>query len=168
MRPPAGTHLVVSLMMAFVLGSPAAAVRAFAQGAPHTVNVATVMVSGKSETILVDSNGMTLYYFTSDRPTASLCTGGCASTWPPLLTPAAPTAASSLPGKLAVVSTANGAQVSYNGHLLYRYIADTSPGQVNGNNRSGPAGGRWLVATVGLKAGGAETPGDSPDQKGGY
>ncbi len=123
-----------------------------AQGASFTVNVATATVGGKSEEILVDSKGAALYYLTSDKSSASACTGGCASVWPPLLSPAAATAPASLPGKLAVVQTANGSQVGYNGHLLYRYAPDTKPGQVNGDGRGGPGGGTWYVATPGMKA----------------
>lgn len=130
---------------AWMAGSPV-------QGASTTVNIATATVSGKSEKILVDSSGAALYYLTSDKPSASACTGGCAGVWPPLLSAAAPTAPTSLPGNLAVVQTANGSQVAYNGHLLYRYAPDTKPGQVNGDGRDGPSAGKWFVATPGLKA----------------
>jgi predicted lipoprotein with Yx(FWY)xxD motif len=100
--------------------------------------------------ILIDGNGMALYYLTSDTPTSSSCTGVCVSVWPPLSSPAAPTAPPTVPGKLALVGTAGGPQVSYNGHLLYRYRADIEPGRVGGNDRDGPGGGKWFVATPGL------------------
>jgi predicted lipoprotein with Yx(FWY)xxD motif len=160
--------LVIALMVATLLWIAAVVTAGLAQGTGYTVNLATVTIAGKSETILVDGNGMALYYLTSDRPAVSACAGGCATTWPPLLSATAPTGPSSLPGKLAVVSTGHGAQVTYNGHLLYRYAGDARPGQVNGHNRSGPGGGRWLVATADLKVGGNEAPGESGDQRGGY
>jgi hypothetical protein len=46
-----------------------------------------------------------------------------------------------------VVKTANGSQVSYNGHLLYTYSLDTAPHQDNGQGIAG----KWWVAAVDLK-----------------
>lgn len=63
----------------------------------------------------------------------------------------APTAPASVTGKLAAVKTANGSQVSYNGHLLYRFAADTKPGDVNGDGVHGPQQGTWHVATPDTK-----------------
>lgn len=123
-----------------------------AQGAAYTVNTAAARVAGKSEKILTDGKGFALYYLTSDKPPASACTGGCARVWPPMVSTTAPTEPPSLKGKLAVTHTANGSQVSYNGHPLYRYAADTKPGQVNGNDKNGPSGGKWYVATPSLAA----------------
>jgi predicted lipoprotein with Yx(FWY)xxD motif len=38
----------------------------------------------------------------------------------------------SLPGTLGVQTNINGRQVTYNGHLLYRWKSDTSAGQTTG------------------------------------
>ena len=121
---------------------------------PTTAPAATVMtasatVGGKSVTILTDAKGMTLYYFKKDTATTSSCTGGCAQFWPPLLftgtgTPSAGSA--TLPGTLSVVTTANGSQVAYQGHLLYTFQKDTAPGQTNGQGFNG----LWFVATTDL------------------
>lgn len=100
-------------------------------GASYTVAVGTGTVNGKPTRILVDAKGAALYSLTSDKESASACTGDCAQIWPPLLCTATPTGASSLPGRLTVLHTANGAQAAYNGHLLYRYAGDTRPGQVH-------------------------------------
>src|SRR5579859_424286 len=83
-------------------------------GAAYTVDTASIMVKGVSTKVLTDAKGMTLYYVDSDTPSRSSCTGGCAQIWPPLLGTQAPAAEGSLPGKLALVKTANGSQVSYN------------------------------------------------------
>jgi len=117
-----------------------------------TVNVASATVMGQSQQILVDGKGMTLYYLTSDTAMASACTGGCPKNWPPLLSTGTPMGPSSLPGKLAVAHTANGSQVSYNGHLLYRYATDMKPGDVTGDGKMGPKNGTWHVATPSTKA----------------
>lgn len=120
--------------------------------ATMTVNVSNATVMGQSQQILVDAKGMTLYYLTSDTATSTACTGGCASVWPPLLSNGTPTGPSSLPGKLDVMTTANGSQVAYNGHPLYRYAPDTKPGDVGGDGKTGPKNGTWHVATPATKA----------------
>jgi len=105
-------------------------------------------VSGTSETILTNAQGLTLYYRTSDVPPSTVCSGGCAGAWPPLVVSGsgAPTSATSLSGKLTVVADANGNQVEYNGHPLYTYSADTGPGQTTGEG----VGGVWHVCTPSL------------------
>lgn len=117
-----------------------------------TVNLGNATVMGQSQQILVDAKGMSLYYLTSDTATSTACSGGCAEVWPPLLSSGTPTGPSSLPGKLAVMKTANGSQVSYNGHPLYRYAPDTKPGDVGGDGKNGPQNGTWHVATPTAKA----------------
>ncbi len=113
------------------------------------IKTATAMVSGKSETVLTNAHGKTLYYFTPDTTTTSACTGSCAQNWPPLLSTGSstPTSATSLPGKLSAQTTPNGNQVEYNGHLLYTFAGDSGPGQTNGQGLLG----KWFVATSNLK-----------------
>jgi predicted lipoprotein with Yx(FWY)xxD motif len=118
-----------------------------ARGAVSTVTVGTGTVDGKPTKILADAKGFALYWLSSDKAGTSACTGGCTATWRPLLSTGRPTASTSLPGKLTVIHTAHGAQVAYNGHLLYRYAGDAKPGQVNGDDQKGPAGGEWYVVT---------------------
>ena len=115
-----------------------------------TVMTATATVKGQSTTILTNAQGMTLYYFKPDTPTTSACTGGCATAWPPLVFSGSgsPTSATTLPGMLTAVTTANGNQVEYNGHPLYTYAQDVAPGQITGQGLEG----RWQVATTDLPA----------------
>ena len=109
------------------------------------VQTATATVSGSSTTILTKAAGMTLYYRTSDTPT-SVCSGGCAAVWPPLLLPSGtPSSSGSLPGTLAILADANGNQVTYNGHPLYNYSKDSAAGDTKGEG----VGGVWHVATPG-------------------
>ena len=111
------------------------------------VKTATITVGGKQTTVLTNVQGMTLYYFTPDTATTTACTGGCASNWPPLLASGSQVAASTqLSGALATLNDANGDQVTYNGHPLYTYKADSAPGQANGQG----VGGKWFVATPDL------------------
>ncbi|MHB1981460.1 MAG: hypothetical protein ACYCOS_07070, partial [Sulfobacillus sp.] len=88
---------------------------------PYTVTSHQATVSGHSETVLTDTQGLTLYYLNTDTSTTSTCTGSCASIWPPLLLGGTLSLAPNLPGYLTVIQDANGAQVVYDGHPLYTY-----------------------------------------------
>ncbi|HET7264918.1 MAG TPA: hypothetical protein VFL28_09615 [bacterium] len=140
----------------------AAALGVAAFGAGYTVDTAAITVKGMSATVLTDEKGMTLYYVSSDTPSTSSCTGGCAQIWPPMLSTSTPTSGNKLPGKLSVVKTANGEQVAYNGHLLYRYSGDTAPHQANGQGIAG----KWWVAKVDLKMGAAGPAPSKPTSSG--
>jgi predicted lipoprotein with Yx(FWY)xxD motif len=95
-------------------------------------------------TILVDSKGRTLYAFGHDRKNKSRCSGQCAMNWPPAKAPANPTVAKGITkSKLTVIKRGDGSrQLSYNGHPLYRFVADTGPGTTNGENITA-FGGKW-------------------------
>jgi predicted lipoprotein with Yx(FWY)xxD motif len=115
---------------------------AASQHAAATVRTAQATVGGKTETILVNNQGLPLYFYINDTAARSLVTGGLAALWPPL-TSTSP-AAAGLTGKVAVVMDTHGDQVAYNGHLLYTF-ADDQAGQVTGQGVQG-----FLVATPGL------------------
>lgn len=116
-------------------------------GAAPIVETRSITVSGSTETVLKDSRGMTLYYFTPDSATTVACTGSCAGIWPPLISSTDnPSSASSLPGHLTVVNGANGKQVEYNDHPLYTYAKDSTPADANGQGLFG----KWFVATPAL------------------
>ena len=97
--------------------------------------------------ILADRGNRTIYLFTRDRSSASTCYGGCAAVWPPVLTNGAPGRAGSLPGALGITRRRDGArQVTYDGHPLYYYTGDVSPGQILCQNVD-EFGGTWLVVS---------------------
>jgi predicted lipoprotein with Yx(FWY)xxD motif len=147
-------------------GSSSSASPTTSSSAAAVVKTAMVNVKGKSETVLTNASGMTLYYFTPDSATTSACTGSCASTWPPLLMSGSgvPTSATALSGKLTAVTDANGNQVEYNGHPLYTYSGDTAPGQANGEGLFG----KWFVATPDLAVQGGAQPAATPTSGYGY
>lgn len=130
-------------------------------GSAITIKTATMTVKGKSLTALVNNKGMTLYYNTSDTA-SSVCSGGCASAWPPVVSTLVPSPVSALPGTLSLLTDANGSQVTYNGHPLYTYSGDSAPGQVNGEG----VGGVWFVAPTNLAAASGSNSNGYP--KGGY
>jgi predicted lipoprotein with Yx(FWY)xxD motif len=124
--------------------SHASSMPATAQHAAATVRTVQATVAGKTETVLVNGQGLPLYYYVSDTAAKSVVTGGLAALWPPL-TSASP-AATGLTGKVTAVTDIHGNQVAYNGHLLYTF-ADDQPGQVTGQGVQG-----FFVATPGLTA----------------
>src|SRR4051794_36755778 len=97
-------------------------------------------------TVLVDSQGRTLYLFKADSGTKSACSGACASAWPPLRVSAEPTAGDGArASKLGTTQRSDGQpQVTYNGHPLYTYIGDSKPGDVNGQGLTA-FGAAWFV-----------------------
>jgi predicted lipoprotein with Yx(FWY)xxD motif len=100
-------------------------------------------------TVLVSPQGLTLYYFMPEKGGVVACTGGCATTWPPLKVTGTPTKPSAVPGTLGTVALADGStEVTYNGWPLHTYAADTAPGQTNGQG----VAGKWFVATPTLAA----------------
>jgi len=86
--------------------------------------------------VLVDSEGLTLYYFEKDKGGKSACYGACASAWPPLTTSGAPRAMNGAQSsKLGTTERKDGTtQVTYAGWPLYTYIADKQPGEDNGTD----------------------------------
>ena len=115
-------------------------------GDARAQDATTVMIAdaGSLGMILTDSAGLTLYTFDRDTPGVSNCSGGCATTWPPLLLAEGdPIAPPDLPGTLAVIARADGSrQVTYNDQPLYLYIRDMKPGDTTGEG----VGGVWHLA----------------------
>ena len=142
----------------------AAGVQAASYAKAYTVDTASIMVKGVSTHVLTDARGMTLYYVATDTAARSSCTDGCAKVWPPLLSASAPTSEDPLPGKLGLHKTANGSQVTYNGHLLYAYSGDSKPHQANGQG----VAGKWWVARVDLKPMKAGAPAAPAKKNSGY
>ena len=118
-------------------GTPAA-------GASSASTVLEMSVGGTE--VLTNSAGFTLYWFAPDTSTTSKCTGSCATYWPPLKGPVS--AGSGVSGTLGVITRPDGTmQATYDGHPLYTYAGDTSPGQNKGNGLN-VSGGAWHEVTV--------------------
>lgn len=150
-----GASLAAVLMLAACGSASATSTTSTAPAATSTpspapialVHTAQVSVKGTTETVLTDSKGFTLYFFTPDTTSAVACTGACATAWPPLAAISdTPTSNAPLGVTFGVVNGANGKQVTCNGHPLYTFSGDKAPGTANGED----VGGVWFVATPGV------------------
>lgn len=111
------------------------------------VSLSTATVSGLG-TVLVNSQGRTLYTFAPDKAKKVTCTGSCAQIWPPLKVPAGQKAAASAGAQASLVSSvpnpSGGSVVTYKGWPLYLYTADQAAGTANGQALNS-AGGLWYA-----------------------
>ena len=99
--------------------------------------------------ILVAKNGMTLYMFASDQNGKSSCSGPCAKFWPPYT--GTPKAGTGLQASLlgTIMRSDGTSQVTYDGHPLYLYAGDSSPGATNGQGVNTFGALWWVVAPDG-------------------
>ena len=90
--------------------------------------------------MLVGPTQMTLYVFDKDAAGKSMCNGGCATNWPPLMAPANATPI----GDWSVVMRDDGSkQWAYKGRPLYHWAKDAKPGDMTGD---GLLNNSWHVA----------------------
>jgi predicted lipoprotein with Yx(FWY)xxD motif len=142
-------------------------------GAPQTTVDAGSTNLGS---ILVDSQGRTLYLFLADSGTTSACTGSCATAWPPVRATAQPTAGNGINASLLGTTPRSDGdpQVTYNGHPLYTFVKDTSAGQTNGEGVNAFGAPWYALSPAGDQVTGAPaaaaTPssGSSTPSSGGY
>jgi predicted lipoprotein with Yx(FWY)xxD motif len=114
-------------------------------------------------TVLTNTKGFTLYSFAPDTSTKSNCNGTCAQFWPPVKGPAT---ASGVKGTFGTIKRSDGStQATFDGHPLYTFVGDTSPGQAKGNGLNA-AGGLWHEITTSGSA--ASAPAGASSGGGGY
>jgi predicted lipoprotein with Yx(FWY)xxD motif len=118
------------------------------------VSVGTAAGVGK---ILVDSNGMTLYYFQKDQKGSgkSKCEGPCAAAWPPLTAEGEAEAMSGVDkSMLGTIERSDGTtQVTYAGWPLYTFVEDKKPGEDNGTDSKAFGASWYPLHSNGQKAG---------------
>jgi predicted lipoprotein with Yx(FWY)xxD motif len=127
---------------------------------------------GELGTILVDSQGRTLYLFRSDSRSRSTCLGACAGAWPPLAATGKPTVRGRANASLVGTTTRSDGeqQVTYNGHPLYLYAGDERAGDTRGQGLT-DYGASWYVLTpAGQQVAGqaSNSYGSSPGGGGSY
>jgi predicted lipoprotein with Yx(FWY)xxD motif len=107
--------------------------------------------------VLVDSKGLTLYYFQKDQQGSgkSKCSGACASAWPPLTTGGEAKAMSGVQASmLGTIKRSDGTtQVTYAGWPLYTFVEDKKPGEDNGTDSKAFGASWYPLHPNGEKAG---------------
>lgn len=120
---------------------------ASAAGAPAKVSLRKTSLG----MILVNRRGHTLYAFTKDSRNKDRCItmSGCPGTWPAMTSAGKPTAGRGVnSSKLSTIKLSNGShQVTYAGHPLYTYIADSSAGETDYVGAR-QFGGTWLAVSA--------------------
>jgi len=108
-----------------------------------------VAVSGIPGKFLASSQGRTMYLFEADKGGMSACSGACAAAWPPVTAAAMPMAGSGVEQSLlGTIKRSDGTeQVTYNGHPLYYFAADTGAGMAKGQG-SKEFGADWYVVNA--------------------
>jgi predicted lipoprotein with Yx(FWY)xxD motif len=123
-------------------------------GEATPVSVGTASGVGK---VLVDSKGMTLYYFQKDQKGSgkSKCEEACAAAWPPLTTGGEPEAMSGVSSSmLGTIERSDGTtQVTYAGWPLYTFVEDKKPGEDNGTDSKAFGASWYPLHPNGQKAG---------------
>ena len=172
---PAAVAAIVALAIAGC-GSSGDNVKASAPAGSMNASVP----SGASATIdvrsaglgsyVVDSQGRTLYLFEKDKGTKSMCSGACASDWPPATTSGHPKAGSKVDAALLGTSTRSDgkSQLTYNGHPLYRYAGDGAAGDTNGQGLTAFGGAWYVVSPTGQKIEGHATSATTSGGVNGY
>ncbi len=133
---------------------PASEAEAEPEGEATPISLGEATGVGK---ILVDSEGMTLYYFQKDQKGSgkSKCEGACAEAWPPLITEGEPEAMAGVKAAmLGTIEREDGTtQVTYAGWPLYTFVEDKKPGEDNGTD-SKAFGASWYPLHSNGKKGG--------------
>jgi len=121
-------------------GNASAATPKTTTGQPATVGVASTDIGS----VLVNSDGRTLYAFQKDSGTMSACSGACAMEWPPAMANGKPSAGSGVDaGMIGTTHRSDGGtQLTYNGHPLYTFTGDSQAGDTNGQGLT-DFGGAW-------------------------
>ena len=127
-----------------------------------TIGVSNI---GGLGSVLVDSQGRTVYLFEKDTGPKSTCFGACATEWPPVTTNDKPSAGKGVSASmLGTTKRSDGTtQVTYNGHPLYLFQADQKPGDATGQNVDA-FGAKWYV----LSPAGDKVEGEATSSGGGY
>lgn len=95
---------------------------------------------------LTGKDGKTLYFFAKDSGGKSACNTGCVANWPPFTLGAGETATAGDGVEASMIGSITrddgSKQVTYGGHPLYYYAADSAAGDANGQGVLG----LWFIA----------------------
>lgn len=117
------------------------------------------VASSSAGQIVVDSKGMSLYFFTKDVKDSgkSACVDACLTAWPIFTTTSDAPTVEGVAGTVGTITSPDGKKhVTLNGMPLYYYAKDKAPGDVTGQG----VGSVWyLVSPTGEMVKGAAASG---------
>ena len=138
------TLAIAALASVILLGSPGPAAagtpaqpqhqHAVPASASASTSTAISLRSTRLGRILVASNGHTLYAFSRDARNQDRCAmvSGCTRVWPIMAAHGKPKAGSGVKSSLlGTITVGHVSQVTYAGHPLYTYSADSGPGDTS-------------------------------------
>ena len=130
-------------------GTTAAPAAASASSSMAATTIDLQSASGIDGKFLADGQGRAMYLFEADKGSTSTCTGACAAAWPPVTASAMPMAGGGVSqSMLGTTKRADGTeQLTYNGHPLYYFSADTGSGMAKGQGVKA-FGSDWYVVNA--------------------
>lgn len=136
---PGRVWRLLAVLVAAVVAATVAVLAVRHRSSAHSPSPTVRVGESRVGRILVDSKGRTLYIYTKDKGTKSVCFGVCAKVWPPALVRGTPIAGPGvLAAKLSVTRRPDAtSQLVYAGHPLYRALGDSRAGQINGEGLFG-------------------------------
>jgi predicted lipoprotein with Yx(FWY)xxD motif len=116
-------------------------------GGAGTAVVKTASVSSLGGSVLVDSQGLTLYHLSGEQNGKWICTSAtCVKAWHPLAASTGGLPSGSV-GSLGTVKRPDGAmQVTFKGMPLYTFVGDTKAGEAKGQGIKDV--GVWTAVTA--------------------
>jgi predicted lipoprotein with Yx(FWY)xxD motif len=157
--------LAASLLLAACGSSSSSSTQPGTEASGSSSNAAVVKTASSSlGTILVDSQGMTLYHLSGEQGGKFICTStACLGVWHPLIAPSSG-APSGEVGSLGTVKRPEGTmQVTYNGTPLYTFAQDKQAGETNGQGIKDV--GTWSVITTSSSSAPSGTGSSSEPEK---
>jgi predicted lipoprotein with Yx(FWY)xxD motif len=146
--------------------SPASTQPAAQTSSSSSSAVVVKSASNSLGTILVDSQGMTLYHLSGEVNGKFICTStACLGVWHPLIAPAG-SGPSGEVGSLGTVKRPEGTvQVTYKGTPLYTFTGDQQPGETKGQGIKDV--GTWSAVTTSSSSTPAPSTSSTPSSAGG-
>jgi predicted lipoprotein with Yx(FWY)xxD motif len=115
---------------------------------------------GPEGAYLTGADGQALYLWERDSNGKSNCSEECATQWPPLITKTTgiPTGGVTAAGLGTIIRSDGSKQVTYMGHPLYYFAADSGAGAPSGEGIDSFGARWWLVAPSGAAITSATPP----------